>query len=91
MHSITESTGEAQGSLMPSPQSVAQHIMRNSHEVGRTVILEFDEPAGVNIPIGATGQAWIAAETPFPFLGFLGMVIAFLLRFAAVRAYLTAL
>ncbi len=91
VHSITESTGEAQGSLMPTPQSVAQHIMRNSNDVGRTVILEFDEPPGVNIPVGATGQAWIAAEKPIPFLGFLDMVIGFLLRFAAAKAYLTAL
>lgn len=91
VQSITESTGEAQGSLMPTPQSVAQHIMRNSNNLGRTVILEFEEPPGVNIPIGATGKAWIAAEKPIPFLGFLDLAIGFLLRFAAAESYLMAL
>jgi membrane fusion protein, multidrug efflux system len=91
VHSITESTGEAQGTLLATPQSVAQHVMRNSHEVGRTVILEFEEPDGVHIPIGATGKAWIAAEKPAHILGFLDLVIGALLRFAAAEAYLKAL
>jgi multidrug resistance efflux pump len=91
VHSITESTGEAQGSLFGTPQSVAQHVMKNSHEVGRTVILEFEEPEGVHIPVGATGKAWIAAEKPIHILGFLDLVIGSLLRFAAAEAYLKAM
>jgi hypothetical protein len=91
VHSITESTGEAQGSLFGTPQSVAQHVMKNSHEVGRTVILEFEEPEGVHIPVGATGKAWIAAEKPIHLLGFLDLVIGSLLRFAAAEAYLKAM
>jgi multidrug resistance efflux pump len=91
VHSVSESTGEAQGSLLATPQSVTQHVMKNMNEIGRTVILEFEEPEGVNIPIGATGQAWIAAEKPAPILGFLDLVIGALLRFAAAEAYLKAL
>ena len=91
VHSITESTGEAQGSLLPTPQSVTEHVMRNMNEAGRTVILEFEEPPGINIPIGATGKAWIAAEKPIHLLGFLDLVIGALLRFAAAEAYLKAM
>jgi multidrug resistance efflux pump len=91
VHSITESTGEAQGSLLPTPQSVTQHVMKNSNDIGRTVILEFEEPEGVHIPIGATGKAWISAEKPIHLLGFLDLVIGSLLRFAATEAYLKAM
>ena len=91
VHSITESTGEAQGSLFGTPQSVTQHVMKNSHEIGRTVILEFEEPEGVHIPVGATGKAWISAEKPSHLLGFLDLVIGSLLRFAAAEAYLKAM
>lgn len=91
VHSVTESTGEAQGSLLPTPQSVTQHLMKNSNHVGRTVILEFEEPPGVNIPLGATGKAWIAAEKPIHLLGFLDLVIGALLRFAAAESYLKAM
>ena len=91
VHSITESTGEAQGALLGTPQSATQHVVKNSNEIGRTVILEFEEPEGVHIPIGATGKAWIAAEKPIHLLGFLDLVIGSLLRFAAVESYLKAL
>lgn len=90
VHSISESTGEAQGSLLATPQSVAQHVMKNSHDVGRTVILEFDEPQGVHIPIGTTGKAWIASEKPVHIMGFLDLVTGILLRFASAEAYLKA-
>jgi multidrug resistance efflux pump len=91
VHSITESTGEAQGNLLPVPQSVAQHVVQGSQAIGRTVILEFDDPPGVHIPIGATGKAWISAEKPVHILGFLDLVIGALLRFAACESYLKAL
>ena len=73
VHSITESTGEAQGTLLGTPQSVTQHVMKNSNDIGRTLILEFDEPEGVHIPVGATGKAWVAAEKPIHLLGFLDL------------------
>lgn len=91
VHSITESTGEAQGALFGTPQSVTQTVVKGSTDIGRTVILEFDEPEGVHIPIGSTGKAWIAAEKPIHLLGFLDLVIGSLLRFAAAEAYLKAL
>jgi len=91
VHSITESTGEAQGSLFGGPQSVGQFVNKNNDEMGRTLILEFEEPEGVHIPIGATGKAWVAAEKPIHLLGFLDLVIGSLLRFAAAESYLKAM
>ena len=92
VHSITQATGEAQGDLLAgTPDFVSQHVQRNKNHVGRTVILEFIEPEGVNIPVGATGKAWIAAEKPAHILGFLDVVVGSLLRFAAVEAYLKAM
>jgi multidrug resistance efflux pump len=78
VHSITESTGEAQGQLVGMPQMVSQHVARNMTDIGRTVVLEFDEPPGVNIPIGSTGKAWITAEKPAHILGFLDVVTGML-------------
>lgn len=92
VHSITQATGEAQGDLFGGrPDMVSQHIQRNQNEVGRTVILEFTEPEGIHIPVGATGKAWISAEKPYHILGFLDLVIGSLLRFAATESYLKAM
>ena len=63
MHSITQATGEAQGSLLPTPQTVTEHVQRNMNEMGRTVILEFTEPEGIFIPVGATGKVWKGYRT----------------------------
>lgn len=90
VQSISESNGESRGSLMPTAQNVSQHVMRNSNDVGRTVILEFEDPEGIQIPIGATGQAWIAAEKPAEVLGFLDVVAGMLLRFSAAKSYFSA-
>lgn len=90
VHSITQSTGEAQGSLLPTGQDVRSHLRDNSSGAGRTVILEFEDPPGINIPIGATGKAWIAAEKPYHILGFLDAVAGALLRFGACESYLKA-
>lgn len=91
VHSISGATGEAQGSLLPMTQNVTQHVTQNMNEMGRTVILEFEEPEGIVIPIGATGKAWIAAEKPAHILGFLDAITGALLRFAATEAYLKAM
>lgn len=91
VHSITQATGEAMGDLFGgTPDMVGQHVQRNMGNVGRTVILEFTEPEGVLIPIGATGKVWIAAEKPHHILGFLDVIIGMLLRFAAAESYLKA-
>ena len=50
-----------------------------------------EEPEGIDIPVGATGKAWIAAEKPAHILGFLDAIIGALLRFGAVEAYLKAM
>lgn len=90
VHSVTESTGEAQGALFGIPQNVTNHVMRNMGHMGRTVILEFDEPEGVNIPIGAVGKAFISAEKPYHIMGFFDAVAGALLRFSAIESYLKA-
>jgi multidrug resistance efflux pump len=90
VQSISGGNGESQGSLLPTPQTVTQHVMRNMNDVGRTVVLEFEDPEGIDIPIGATGQAWIAARKPAEALGFLDVVAGMLLRFSAAKSYLKA-
>lgn len=91
VHSVGGSTGEAQGILFGGiPQGVGERVAIGSMGIGRLVILEFNEPPGINIPVGSTGAVWIAAEKPIHFLGFLDAVIGVLLRFGAAEAYLKA-
>ena len=92
VHSVTMATGEAQGDLLAArPDMVTDLVKRGKADVGRTVVLEFIEPEGVIIPIGANGKAWIAAEKPYHILGFLDVVIGSLLRFGATESYLKAM
>ena len=91
VHSITDSTGEAQGSLFGTPQSVGAHVGKNNDALGRTLILEFEEPEGIRIPVGATGKAWVTAEKPYHIMGVLDVVAGMLLRFGAAESYLKAL
>ncbi|MDX1282236.1 efflux RND transporter periplasmic adaptor subunit [Shewanella colwelliana] len=91
VHSVVNATGEAQGSLLPQEQSVAQHIQRGAAPVGRTVILEIDAETMAMLPIGATGSAWISAEKPHSLLGFLDIIGGATVRLTAVKSYLQAL
>jgi hypothetical protein len=43
--------------------------------------LEFEEPPGITIPVGATGKAWIPAEKLVHILGLLDVIVGFLLSF----------
>jgi hypothetical protein len=43
--------------------------------------LEFEEPPGITIPVGAIGKAWIPAEKPVHILGLLDVIVGFLLPF----------
>ena len=90
VHSVTNSTGEAQGRLFGTPQSVGEFVNKNNDELGRTVILEFEDPPGIDIPIGATGKAWVSAEKPYHIMYLFDVITGMLLRFGAAEAYLKA-
>ncbi|WP_248289595.1 efflux RND transporter periplasmic adaptor subunit [Thalassotalea sp. Y01] len=91
VHSITAGTGEAQLSVRSGEQMVGQHIGQNAPSHGRTVVIEFIEPEGYNVPIGATGSGWISATKPHPILGFMDIIGAATVRLKAYKAYLNAL
>ena len=91
VHSLTAGTGEAMLNNRASEQQVRQHVGNNSGSHGRTVIIEFDEPEGYNVPIGATGSGWISAEKPLPILGFMDIIGAATVRLKALKSYLSAL
>jgi multidrug resistance efflux pump len=90
VHSFTTGTGEASISPFQGPQSVGQHVVANGSGIGRTVVLEIIEPEGYNIPIGATGAAWISAEKPHPFWGFIDVIGAATVRLQSYKSYLGA-
>ncbi|PKF62502.1 hemolysin D [Psychromonas sp. psych-6C06] len=91
VHSLTAGTGEAMLNNRASEQQVRQHVGNNAGSHGRTVIIEFIEPQGYNIPIGATGSAWISAEKPMPVLGFMDIIGGATVRLKALKSYLSAL
>ena len=91
VHSITAGTGEAMISSRGADQQVKQHVGNNAPAHGRTVVIEFIEPKGYNIPIGSTGSAWISATKPMPILGFMDIIGAATVRLKAYKAYLNAL
>ncbi len=91
VHSKVKATGEAQGNLLPQEQRVSAHIQRGSAPIGRTVILEIDQKTMEQVPIGATGSAWISASKPYPILGFIDIIGGATLRLASVKSYFLAI
>ena len=91
VHSLTAGTGEAMLNNRAAEQQVRQHVGNNESTHGRTVIIEFDEPEGYNVPIGATGSGWISAEKPLPILGFMDIIGGATVRLKALKSYLNAL
>jgi len=90
VHSLTAGTGEAMLNNRATDQQVRQHVGNNSGTHGRTVIIEFDEPEGYNVPIGATGSAWVSAEKPAAILGFMDIIGGATVRLKALKSYLSA-
>ncbi|GEM78331.1 HlyD family secretion protein [Vibrio superstes] len=88
VHSFTGATGEAQGSHFSGETTVSQQIIRNSRNIGRTILIEFEEPKGIDIPIGARGSAWVSASKPFELLGPIDMLGGATLRLSAIKSYL---
>ncbi|GAD89598.1 hypothetical protein VHA01S_023_00120 [Vibrio halioticoli NBRC 102217] len=91
VHSVTTGTGEAQVQVRQGSQHVRQHVGNNMNSHGRTIVIEFEEPQGYNIPIGSTGSGWVSAEKPHPMLGFMDIIGAATVRLKAYKAYLSAM
>ncbi|WP_261818142.1 HlyD family secretion protein [Vibrio gallicus] len=91
VHSVTTGTGEAQVSVRQGSQNVRQHVGNNTGSHGRTIVIEFDEPEGYNVPIGATGSGWVSANKPYAVLGFMDIIGAATVRLKAYKAYLSAM
>jgi multidrug resistance efflux pump len=91
VNSITSNTGEAEISARGSTQAVQQHVGMNAGTHGRTVLIEFEEVEGMNIPLGATGSAWISASKPHPVLGFMDIIGGGTVRLKSLKAYFSAL
>ncbi|KPZ68132.1 p-hydroxybenzoic acid efflux pump subunit AaeA [Shewanella sp. P1-14-1] len=90
VHSVSLATGEARGSHSSQEQGVAQQLVSNAKNIGRTVLIEFTDPEGIEIPIGARGSAWISTEKPFSLLGPIDMLGAATLRLKAMKSYFGA-
>ncbi|MCL1036330.1 efflux RND transporter periplasmic adaptor subunit [Shewanella submarina] len=91
VHSITTGTGESRITPTAGSQMVSRHVGMNQGNHGRTVVIEFEQPEGYEIPIGATGSAWISAKKPHEALGFMDIIGAATVRLKAYKAYLNAL
>ncbi|GEM80295.1 HlyD family secretion protein [Vibrio superstes] len=91
VHSVTTGTGEAQVQVRQGSQHVRQHVGNNMNSHGRTIVIEFNEPEGYNIPIGSTGSGWVSADKPHPMLGFMDIIGGATVRLKAYKAYLSAL
>ncbi|CAM3142308.1 HlyD family secretion protein [Vibrio rarus] len=91
VHSITTGTGEAQVQVRQGSQHVRQHVGNNTNNHGRTIVIEFNEPQGYNIPIGSTGSGWVSADKPHSMLGFMDIIGAATVRLKAYKAYLSAM
>lgn len=91
VHSVLTGTGEASISTLQGDQSVRRFVGANMSSHGRTVIIEFDEPEGYNIPIGATGSGWISNRKPTEMIGFIDIIGGATVRLNALKAYLTGM
>ncbi|MBY6195965.1 efflux RND transporter periplasmic adaptor subunit [Vibrio hangzhouensis] len=91
VHSVTTNTGEAQISPRGATQHVRQHVGNNMGSHGRTIVIEFNEPEGYDIPLGATGSGWVSATKPSQALGFMDIIGGATVRLKALKAYLSAL
>lgn len=91
VHSKRVGTGEAAMSTRQGDRSIGMFVHQNAGSHGRTVILEFAEPEGVDLPIGATGSAWVSASKPYSWLGFMDVIGAAITRIKAIKAYFNAL
>lgn len=77
---IIEATGESQRSLLSTEESVSATTVKNVKNKYHFVRLKLVEPEGFDIPVGATGLAWVSGEKPIGFLGFLDVIRGIIIR-----------
>ena len=88
VQSIAQSTGEAQSNPTSlQGQNTSTLVVRGSKGLGRIVIIEFEEPEGVDIPVGANGQVFISARKPLHILGFVDILAAMVIRIGTIESY----
>ncbi|MEJ2766324.1 biotin/lipoyl-binding protein [Photobacterium sp. MCCC 1A19761] len=85
---IVEATGEAQGNLLGRDDSVRQVTGQNAMNKHHFVRLKIDEPDGYDIPVGSVGLAWVSAEKPIGFLGFLDVIRGIIIRMKSQIFYI---
>jgi hypothetical protein len=68
-------------------QNTSTLVVRGSKGLGRIVIIEFEEPKGVDIPVGANGQVFISARKPLHILGFVDILAAMVIRIGTIESY----
>lgn len=91
VNSVTSNTGEAEISVRGTAESVQRHVGANMGSHGRTIVIEFEEPEGYTVPLGATGSGWVSATKPHDMLGFMDIIGGATVRLKALKAYLLAI
>ncbi|WP_256384783.1 HlyD family secretion protein [Photobacterium toruni] len=85
---IVEATGESQGNLIGRETNVRQTTGANIANKHHFVRLKLYETEGYDIPVGSVGLAWISAEKPISFLGFLDVIRGIIIRMKAQVFYI---
>ncbi|MCD9539895.1 biotin/lipoyl-binding protein [Photobacterium carnosum] len=84
---IVEATGESQGNLIGRETNVRQTTGVNIANKHHFVRLKLYETEGYDIPVGSVGLAWVSAEKPISFLGFLDVIRGIIIRMKAQVFY----
>ncbi|OBU29496.1 HlyD family secretion protein [Photobacterium kishitanii] len=84
---IVEATGESQGNLIGRETNVRQMTGANIANKHHFVRLKLYETEGYDIPVGSVGLAWVSAEKPISFLGFLDVIRGIIIRMKAQVFY----
>lgn len=84
---IVEATGESQGNLIGRETNVRQTTGANIANKHHFVRLKLYETEGYDIPVGSVGLAWVSAEKPISFLGFLDVIRGIIIRMKAQVFY----
>jgi multidrug resistance efflux pump len=85
---IIEATGESQGSLLARDDNIRQVTGANVANKHHFVRLKLNETEGYDIPVGSVGLAWISAEKPIGFLGFLDVIRGIIIRMKSQIFYI---
>ncbi|SMY34513.1 Inner membrane protein YibH [Photobacterium malacitanum] len=84
---IVEATGESQGNLIGRETNVRQTTGANIANKHHFVRLKLYETEDYDIPVGSVGLAWVSAEKPISFLGFLDVIRGIIIRMKAQVFY----